>query len=184
MKILVLILTVLQSLLAMLSEKTLQSEFELQTYEQNVPYTYTGSIQMRGECFRMQIIDILASYDGKTFYHYSEETEELTLSKPSEEELLSINPFLFAKLMPDVCDITERDVQGGSECEIVLVPKEGGAAAGKITLRVRKSDMLPLSVVVVENRQTYTLRFTKPAWSSELPSWPLSVPGAYVNDLR
>ncbi len=57
----------------------------------------TGTIILQGESFRLEYAPIVAVYqDGLLAYHDSE-NKTLTVSKPSEEELLQINPLYFLK---------------------------------------------------------------------------------------
>ena len=89
MKLLLTILTVLSSFLANLEEKTLQSAFTVTVAEEvNAPMNFPGEIIMHGRNFRLEMMDIEAAYDGKTMYMYSGETDELTLSNPTDQELL------------------------------------------------------------------------------------------------
>ena len=104
MKLLFVILTVLQSLLATLEQKTLISDFSLSIAEQQAqPITYTGDLAMHGKQFTLSMFAMDAAYDGSTLYMYSEDTEELTLSTPSEEELIQTNPFLYPQALLPIC---------------------------------------------------------------------------------
>ena len=98
MKMLSIILTVLSSFLANMETKTLQSAFTVTVAEEvNAPMNFPGEIIMQGSNFRLEMMDIEAAYDGKTMYMYSGETDELTLSNPTEQELLEANPVLYSK---------------------------------------------------------------------------------------
>ena len=126
MKLMLIILTVLQSLLATLEQKTLVSDFSISIAEQqSQPMTYTGDLAMHGKQFRLSMFSMDAAYDDNTLYMYSEDTEELTLSTPTEEELTQTNPFLYAQALLPVCEQTEKTVgdkmqvkaSGGVRCE-------------------------------------------------------------------
>ena len=75
MKLLFITLTVLQSLLATLEQKTLVSDFTL-TYNQSPianspsPITYTGNLAMHGKQFSLSMFSMDAAYDGNTLYIY------------------------------------------------------------------------------------------------------------------
>ena len=65
MKLLLIILTVLQSLLAMLEQKTLVSDFTM-TYTQSPiansqPMTYTGNLAMHGKQFTLSMFNMEAA---------------------------------------------------------------------------------------------------------------------------
>ena len=93
MKTLFIILSVLSSFLANLETKTLQSDYVV-TVNDNMtsPINYPGTITMSGNLFKLDMFNLEAAYDGKTMYMYSPETDELTLSNPTEQELIETNP--------------------------------------------------------------------------------------------
>ena len=89
MKLLLTILTILSSFLTNLETKTLQSDFVVTVAEEvSAPMNYPGALTMHGQCFKLSMFNIEAAYDGKTMYMYSPETDELTLSTPTEQELI------------------------------------------------------------------------------------------------
>ena len=155
------ILTVLSSFLANLETKTLQSvetktlqsDFTVTVAEEvNAPMNYPGEIIMQGNKFRLVMFDIEAAYDGKTMYMYSAQTDELTLSNPTEQELLEANPFLYAKALVPVCNVTEKTTQDGVQTIVTLTPKDQSIGINRFVLKVRNSDLMPLSVEIKEGR--------------------------------
>ena len=189
MKMLIIILTVLQTFLTSLETKTLQTDFTLTiAADASQPLNHTGSITISGERFRLTIFDMQAAYDGNTLYIYQEDTDELTLSHPTEQELLETNPFLYARALSKVCNITEREANGSTI--ITLTPKDLSIGIQKFTLTLNK-DNLPTRLEVREGKKTTSLVLRDPKY---LPSNELSIinyqlstnnfPGAFVNDLR
>ena len=128
MKLLFITLTILQSLLATLEQKTLVSDFAISIAEQQAqPTTYTGDLAIHGKQFTISMFAIEAAYDGNTLYMYSDDTEELSLSTPTEEELLQTNPFLYAQALLPVCQYSEKTI--GDKTQITLTPNEIGRAS-------------------------------------------------------
>lgn len=159
------ILTVLSSFLANLEEKTLQSDFTVTVAEEvNAPMNYPGTIVMSGDKFLLTMFNIEAAYDGKTMYMYSAETDELTLSNPTQQELVEANPFLYAKALVGVCNITERAMTDGKQTLITLTPKDQSIGINRFTLRVRTSDLMPLQVEIKEGKKTSTLKMKEPKY--------------------
>ena len=69
MKLLFITLTILQSLLATLEQKTLVSDFAISIAEQQAqPTTYTGDLAIHGKQFTISMFAIEAAYDGNTLY--------------------------------------------------------------------------------------------------------------------
>ena len=197
---LLIILTILSSFLTNLETKTLQSDFTVTVAEEvNAPMNYPGELTMHGPCFKVEMFNIEAAYDGKTMYMYSPETDELTLTNPTEQELLESNPLLYAKALVPVCNIVERTSQDGSQTIVTLTPKDperlpdgtGRAASAekgitKFVLRVRNSDLMPLSVEIKEGKKTSTLKMKEPKFVQGAKEAYVITPekDTYVNDMR
>ena len=183
---LVVILTVLSSFLANLETKTLQSDFTVAVAEEvNAPMNYPGTITMHGDCFRLTMFGIDAAYDGKTLYMYSGETDELTLSNPTQQELTEANPFLYAKALVKVCNITERATSDGKQTIVTLTPKDQSIGINRFVLRVRNDDLMPLQVEIKEGKKTSTLKMKEPKFVTSKQNYTIKAEaGTYVNDLR
>ena len=186
MKLLLITLTVLQSLLATLEQKTLVSDFMLTTVNSQLsttPMTYTGDLAMHGKQFTLSMFAMDAAYDGNTLYMYSEDTDELTLSTPAEEELLQTNPFLYAQALLPVCQYVEKQV--GDKTQMTLTPNDQSAGIAKIVLRVETKTFLPTNVEIHEtDGKLTTLRLNNAHFTDETPSFTIEKEGAFINDLR
>ena len=128
-------------------------------------------------------IAIEAAYDGNTLYMYSDDTEELSLSTPTEEELVQTNPFLYAQALLPVCQYIEKAI--GDKTQITLTPNDPSSGITKFVLRLTTATLLPTSVEIHEDGgQTTTLRFNNARYTDDTPSFVIEKEGAYINDLR
>ena len=184
MKLLIITLTILQSLFSTLEQKTLQSNFSITiTQEQTQPMTYAGTLAMRDQKFALEFIGIEAAYDGQTLYMYSEDTEELTLSTPTEEELIQTNPFLYARALLPLCEYAEKAV--GDKTQITLTPRDQSLGINKFVLRLVTTTLLPVSAEIHESDgKVTTLRLNNPEYKNECPKFSIEKPEAFINDLR
>ena len=184
MKLLIITLTILQSLFSTLEQKTLQSDFSITiTQEQTQPMTYAGTLAMRDQKFALEFIGIEAAYDGQTLYMYSEDTEELTLSTPTEEELIQTNPFLYARALLPLCEYVEKAV--GDKTQITLTPRDQSLGINKFVLRLVTTTLLPVSAEIHESDgKVTTLRLNNPEYKNECPKFSIEKPEAFINDLR
>jgi outer membrane lipoprotein-sorting protein len=184
MKLLLITLTILQSLLSTLEQKTLQSDFTITiTQEQTQPMTYAGTLAMRDQKFALEFIGIEAAYDGQTLYMYSEDTEELTLSTPTEEELIQTNPFLYARALLPLCEYAEKAV--GDKTQITLTPRDQSLGINKFVLRLVTTTLLPIAAEIHESEgKLTTLTLNQPVFTTECPPFTLDKPEAFINDLR
>ena len=183
---LLLIVTVLSSFLANLETKTLQSDFTVTVSEEvNAPMNYPGKLIMHGRQFKLSMFSIEAAYDGKTMYMYSPDTDELTLSNPTEQELLEANPFLYARALVDVCNVTEKTSQDGKETIITLTPKDQSIGINRFTLHVRNDDLMPLKAEIKEGKKTSSLKMKDPKFITGEQKYEI-VPekDTYINEMR
>ena len=184
MKLLIITLTVLQSLFSTLEQKTLQSDFSITiTQEQTQPMTYAGTLAMRDQKFALEFFGIEAAYDGQTLYMYNEDAEELTLSTPTQEELIQTNPFLYAQALLPLCEYAEKAM--GDKTQITLTPRDQSLGINKFVLRLVTTTLLPLSAEIHESDgKVTTLRLNHPEYKNECPSFTIEKPEAFINDLR
>ena len=189
MKLLLITLTVLQSLFATLEQNTLQSDFTITVADSqspmsdSQPMTYSGTLAMHGKQFTLEMFGMEAAYDGSTLYIYSADLEEITLSTPTEEELVETNPFLYAQALLPICQYAEKVV--GDKTQITLTPYDSAAGVSKFILRVATSNLLPVSAEIHETEGNITtLRLTNPQYTDIVPAFVIEKADAYVNDLR
>ena len=176
--------TNLDSFLQTLADHTLRSDFVISISEDaSQPMNYPGTITMRGDRFTLEMFDMEAAFDGKTLYVYSATTDELTLSTPTEQELMEANPFRYAQALSKVCTITEQPT-AQQALTITLTPKDQSAGIQRFTLRIEKETMLPSSIEIKEGKQLTTLRLTNPTYTTDIPSFTITKPDAFLNDLR
>ena len=190
MKLLIITLTVLQSLFSILEQKTLQSDFTITIADSHShianspsPITYAGTLMMRDQRFALEFIGIEAAYDGQTLYMYNEDAEELTLSTPTQEELIQTNPFLYAQALLPMCHYAEKTL--GDKTEITLTPRDQSLGINKFVLRLVTTTLLPLSAEIHESDgKVTTLRLNHPEYKNECPGFTIEKPEAFINDLR
>lgn len=175
----------LPSLLSALETQTLQSDFTLSvTDEQSQPVTYAGTLTMQADRFILSMWSIEAAYDGTTLYMYNDDTEELTLSTPTDKELRQTNPFLYAQALVPVCQVEEKELPNKGQTLITLIPHDTSAGIARFTLRVNTT-LLPLSVEIRETTgKTTTLRLTNPTYLTTTPTFTITKPDAFLNDIR
>ena len=159
MKLLFVILTALASFLTGLETRTLRTDFTVTITENATqPLNLTGTITVHGTQFLLSALDYEAAYDGKTLFLWQPEIEELTLSTPTEQELLETNPFLFAKALNEA----------GKKVDFVIDDKN-----------------LPVRAQMVDGKTMYTIIFRNPQYITMKVDYVIIPPeGAYINDLR
>jgi len=185
MSSLLIILTVLSSFLAKLETQPLRSTMTATIDDPHAsPVSYPGWIYMYGEKFRVGMYGIEAAYDGKTLYMYDAQVDELTLSIPKEEELVQANPFLFAKALIPLCEVSEYTAKNG-HTTVTLIPKDPSIGIDRFSLTINSEDLLPLKVRIKEGDKWTTLQLKKPMYGENNETYVLKGhENTYINDLR
>lgn len=182
----------LQALFLALAAHTLQAGITLTvTASDTDPVTYGGTVCMHADSFRLEMPAIEAAYDGQTLYMYQSEVDELTLSLPTEEELLQTNPMLYAQAIAPLCSVSARQEKDNTQTLLTLTPTDTSSPLlneiMSVTVRVRNADTIPLSVEIRQQQGTTLLTLLQPEYVERHPPFILSqedYPDAYLNDLR
>ena len=182
----------LDAFFARLDHETLTGSFSANSQDSHgSPSTsYRGFIEMRGEVFHARIWDTELSYDGVTLATYNDDANELTLTYPTPEELQQGNPMLFAKSMAEFCRVDYAPSQPQGMYMLVLTPKVAGSEIVSISLLLRKTDLLPSTIVLREtNMNTTTLKLEQQQWSqiapvTTIPTQTANKEKPFINDLR
>ena len=186
---LAIILSILTAFIADLEAKPLSSEVTMTIVApHSQPMTYEGYITMQGDAFKAALLGMEVAYDGKTLYLYQDDTDELTLSTPTEKELQEVNPLYLAKDLLKTCHATERQLKDSITTIVTLTPKniaESELKSASIKLKKDKGRLLPITIELQEVGGTKTsLRFKNPQYLTSTPQFIIRKEGAFVNDLR
>lgn len=177
---------VLTQFLQKVEQQTLVTSFTITVTEQATqPMSYTGSISMRGDKFLISMFGNEGAYDGRTLYMYAEDVNELSMSNPTQEELVEANPILFAKALRRQSKVRFSGTNRDSKVYAVdLIPNNQSAGVQHITIKINKQTLLPVELSVKEGKQLTVIKFVSAKYESTIPKFTISKPGAFVNDLR
>lgn len=107
----------------------------------NVQGKQSGVLYLQGERFRLEYGEIVAVFDGTTLTHHDASEETFTISKPSPEELLQINPlhFLRSRGRGFTVELTSQS----KGIQSLRYKPQGKSSVQEITIGYRQSDALP-----------------------------------------
>lgn len=176
----------LNAFLGKLESTTLRSDISLSVADNHSqPFTYNGTLEMRGELFHINVFGSDAAFDGHTLYIYSEDTDELTLSTPTQDELTEANPILFARALRLKSKARYAVANKNTQvCAIDVIPDFKEAGIKKIVVIFDKTTLLPQRIEVQEEGQRIKLLFKKPIFVTAAPVCTISHPDATLIDLR
>lgn len=64
----------------------------MENEEENIHEEHKGKAFMKGNLYKLEVMDVINYYDGKNIYTYMPEAQEVNLKNPSEEEEEMLNP--------------------------------------------------------------------------------------------
>lgn len=198
---LIILLSALSTLLSNLETKTLQSDISFTVQEQGqAALTSPGKVTMQGVCFMGSARGYEVAYDGSTFYFYDPDANELTLTRPTEDELMMTNPMLYARYLSHNGTVRETTNKDGTvTCHLTPAQPAQPAQPELTRITVKIKDNKPLSVELKALKRTVSIRFKNPQYinstiqqcasaQQQLPSgkrpFSISKDGSYINDLR
>lgn len=153
------------------------------------PMTQNGFAEIRGEVFHVRIWDMELAFDGVTLASYNGDTNELTLSAPTEEELQQGNPLLYAKAMLELYNARFASQQPQGITIIELIPKLTSSQIQGITIQLGKTDLLPQRISLRETNTHTNIIFQDQQWSELPPVTTIPTDNSdkeppFINDLR
>jgi outer membrane lipoprotein-sorting protein len=116
--------------------------------------TQTGVIDLKGDKFVLRIPGMSIFYNGKDQWVYVENNEEVNITTPTGDELLTTNPILLIKHYKKSFDAlmksSNSSVGGVSVWNIELKPKSKGNIES-VRMLVNKKTYFPEQITVVPN---------------------------------
>ena len=147
----------------------IKANFSLHTSipQQGVSESFEGTIQMRGDKFKLETPDMITWYDGSTQWAYVLRTEEVNVSTPGGDELQVTNPAVLLRSYKKGFKVAYRGTsttrQAKSAYDIVL----NGTELGGGSVRIHQND--------IQEKMFEMLGFTKEE-AQEIAFLPLTKP--------
>ena len=111
--------------------------------------SYEGKITLKGEKFRLNVLETETWFDGKTLWNYLADVSEVNISEPDpEDDILSNNPFQLFSSYDEKFNVRyggEKIEAGASFYEIDMIPKDLHLEYTRIRIRILKNNLDLLS---------------------------------------
>lgn len=137
-----------------------QAEFTVKAYSNDrFEGESKGTIQLKGEKFVVKTPEAITWFDGKTQWTYLEDSDEVNVSTPTDEELQSINPYALLSMYKKGFTYklgTVKSFQGKSVVQVILTAISRNMDLACIILYVTADTYQPLYILLqqrnVKNR--------------------------------
>ncbi|MGN0035700.1 MAG: LolA-like putative outer membrane lipoprotein chaperone [Bacteroidaceae bacterium] len=128
----------------------IRAEFNLQVVENGqAGASQAGNLLLQGEQFALQTDAASSWFDGQTLWSYAATSDEVYVSRPTADELQTVNPCLLLKHYRSSfsCRMGSRTTwKGQSVHEVVLTPRTADTGFESITLLLSRQTLRPLCI--------------------------------------
>lgn len=149
----------------------------------------SGKMYLQGDTFRLEYGTITAVYAAGVLTYYDSAEHTLTLSSPSQEELLQINPLIFLRSRAKAFQMKIQG-QSATHATVLFRPQQTKSNIANIFANFQKSNGVPSSLVFLAKDNTLlTATISRLTHRAAYPSSffqlsEKSFPGCEVVDLR
>lgn len=133
--------------------------------QQQVNESFEGTIDMKGDKFRLVTPDMITWFNGKTQWAYIERNDEVNVTTPGGDELQLTNPALLLRSYKNGFTPQYKgestSANGKAAYDVELTPKKKGDI-GKVELQIEKLSSLPVRITVTtKNGMSNTIQIGK-----------------------
>ncbi|GHT18713.1 membrane protein [Bacteroidia bacterium] len=155
---------IIDSFIANAKSSAIKTDFSLTVKEKNAKQgqTVKGNFTMKANKFIMTMNNMTVYFNGKTQWAYTPETEEVTITEPTSEELAETNPMAILYSYRATSDIKfAANNSNSANYTIEMTPKTQKSNLQTITVIIDKKTGNLLSINQIEkNGNTLTLTLT------------------------
>ena len=154
--------------------------------------SFDGTIQMKGNKFKIDTPDHNIYFDGKTQWFYEKATEEVTISKPTGDEIQALNPksifSIYKKNSNSQYVGVKTDIKMRKVQEVNISPQKGDIT--QITVQINSTDYFPVMFHIFYNNKIENIISINKYQTNQNFSDNLFVfdtkqhPNVSINDLR
>lgn len=145
----------------------------------------TGTLQIKGDKFFAKTSQAMIWFNGKTQWSYLANTNEVSITNPTESQRMAMNPYTFINMYKQGYDLSMKIV--GSNYQVAL-KAQGPKSIPEMHITVNKRTFVPQDIKIKRNGQWLTIaisKFMRRNFSDAVFSFNAKdFPSAEVIDLR
>lgn len=120
---------------------------------------FEGQIQMKGNKFTLNTPDLRVWFDGTTQWVYREQSEEVNITTPTDDELEQTNPIVLLNSYQKNYSASYKGESTTATAkpayDVVLTPKKKGDVE-KVELQIEKASQMPSRIFLQHKNGMYT----------------------------
>ena len=157
-------------------QKNMRFEFQyvLENKEEQIRQETEGKVTLAGDQYKLEFLEVIQLFDGKSIFTIVPENEEITVSDPEERESLSVNPSKLLSFYEEgygyEWDITQK-VMGRNIQYVKLIPIEENEDVQYLLLGIDIAiNSIYKLIEIGNNKTTTTLTIKNQEENVSLPS--------------
>ena len=150
--------TVINNYLASVKTSAIRTNFKLIVTEKNKvnSQTNSGMFTLKGNKFVLEMDETKAWFDGKTQWAYVAESNEVSITEPTVDEIASINPLAILAGYKAKSNVRFSKTKSAQNHIIELMPKNKNNDFSKITVQINKANNQLVSIIMVDKKANIT----------------------------
>lgn len=150
--------TVINNYLASVKTSAIRTNFKLIVTEKNKvnSQTNSGMFTLKGNKFVLEMDETKAWFDGKTQWAYVAESNEVSITEPTVDEIASINPLAILAGYKAKSNVRFSKTKSAQSHIIELMPKNKNNDFSKITVQINKANNQLVSIIMVDKKANIT----------------------------
>lgn len=150
--------TVINNYLASVKTSAIRTNFKLIVTEKNKvnSQTNSGMFTLKGSKFVLEMDETKAWFDGKTQWAYVAESNEVSITEPTVDEIASINPLAILAGYKAKSNVRFSKTKSAQNNIIELMPKNKNNDFSKITVQINKANNQLVSIIMIDKKANIT----------------------------
>lgn len=150
---------ILTDLLSSARTHAIKTNFRLIARDKSNPggIVSSGTFTLKGSKFVLEMTEMKAWFDGKTQWSYMTQSNEVSITEPTEKELSETNPMAILSGFKAKCTIRFAKTKSNQNHCIEMIPKVKSKGITKIDVQVNKTNGNLFSIKLTNTNGTNTL---------------------------
>ena len=115
----------------------------------------SGSIAIKGNKFNARTPQLIVWFDGKTQWSYMKKTNEVNVSKPTQAQQMSMNPYTFINIYKTGYNMSMKTI--GKNYEVHLIAHNQKRSIAEMYITISKESYIPSQVKMRQGNNWSTI---------------------------
>jgi outer membrane lipoprotein-sorting protein len=175
-----------------IQSSAIHSGFSITSTEKNAlnSQRFSGKLLLKGNQFYLEMEDMLVWFNGKTQWVYLKQSNEVSITEPSEEEIAEVNPVAVLTAFKAKSNLRKANSSNPQNVKIEMTPRKKGESFSKVEAEfVKSGGNLSLIRIHYTNGSKHEIQLNNYRLQSQIPAGSFvfdksRFKNVIINDLR